>query len=267
MKRTSRRLWNSSLCVYCHNTLLANSFSHRKRIADSSKILTNMGLIYATLGEHEAAVERFLEATNLDQYLAVASVLSIIMSEAQHSNFNTIRYFQCGVSNFLLARYELAAKDFEEALLYLRGNQAMYVPQFFVFLFISWVLVTMSNSALNFASFLPRFSSIRVSHKSIWAALRRAWLTWRMRGEKKLQMSIMLLMMPFKTAVKATRYLALLVYFKFSLSMDRTDRQLACWGSLSALGKETEEFSHKRLHGESGMCSMCGIYDDFLISS
>lgn len=43
-----------------------------QRIADSSKILTNMGLIYATLGEHEAAVERFIEATNLDQYLAVA---------------------------------------------------------------------------------------------------------------------------------------------------------------------------------------------------
>lgn len=80
------------------------------RIADSSKILTNMGLIYATLGEHEAAVERFIEATNLDQYLAVA-------------------YFQCGVSNFLLARYELAAKDFEEALLYLRGNQAINYEQ------------------------------------------------------------------------------------------------------------------------------------------
>lgn len=43
-----------------------------KRIADSSKILTNMGLIYATLGEHEAAVAQFIEATNLDQYLAVA---------------------------------------------------------------------------------------------------------------------------------------------------------------------------------------------------
>jgi tetratricopeptide (TPR) repeat protein len=77
-------------------------------IADSSKILTNMGLIYATLGEHEAAVESFNAATSLDQYLAVG-------------------YFQCGVSNFLLARYELALKDFEEALLYLRGNQAMLV--------------------------------------------------------------------------------------------------------------------------------------------
>ncbi|XP_006460860.1 hypothetical protein AGABI2DRAFT_69516 [Agaricus bisporus var. bisporus H97] len=80
------------------------------RIADSSKILTNMGLIYATLGEHEAAVERFIEATNLDQYLAVA-------------------YFQCGVSNFLLGRYDLAFKDFEQALFYLRGNQAINYEQ------------------------------------------------------------------------------------------------------------------------------------------
>jgi hypothetical protein len=34
-----------------------------------------MGLIYATLGEHEAAVEQFNAATGLDNYLAVASVL------------------------------------------------------------------------------------------------------------------------------------------------------------------------------------------------
>jgi len=67
-----------------------------------------MGLIYATLGEHEAAVEQFNAATSLDNFLAVA-------------------YFQCGVSNFLLSRYELALKDFDEALLYLRGNQAMCV--------------------------------------------------------------------------------------------------------------------------------------------
>ena len=42
-------------------------------------------------------------------------------------NLLLYRYFQCGVSNFLLARYDLAFKDFEEALLYLRGNQAMCV--------------------------------------------------------------------------------------------------------------------------------------------
>ncbi|KAF8515374.1 NADPH oxidase regulator NoxR [Hysterangium stoloniferum] len=79
-------------------------------IADSSKILTNMGLIFATLGEHEAAIENFNAATSLDQFLAVA-------------------YFQCGVSNFLLTRYDLALKDFEDALLYLRGNQAINYEQ------------------------------------------------------------------------------------------------------------------------------------------
>ncbi|QRW25450.1 neutrophil cytosol factor 2 [Rhizoctonia solani] len=80
------------------------------RIAESSKILTNMGLIYATVGEHEAAVQHFREAVGLDKYLAVA-------------------YFQCGVSNFLLGRYEEAYQDFDEALLYLRGNQAINYEQ------------------------------------------------------------------------------------------------------------------------------------------
>lgn len=72
----------------------------------SSKILTNMGLIYATLGDHETAVNHFQLATDADQYLAIA-------------------YFQCGVSNFLLERYNLAFKDFEDSLLYMRNNQAM----------------------------------------------------------------------------------------------------------------------------------------------
>jgi tetratricopeptide (TPR) repeat protein len=79
-------------------------------IADSSKILANMGLIYATLGEHETAVEQFIAATQLDKYLAVA-------------------YFQCGVSNFLLGRYERSSSDFESALLYLRGNESINYTQ------------------------------------------------------------------------------------------------------------------------------------------
>jgi hypothetical protein len=32
-----------------------------------------------------------------------------------------------GVSNFLLGACDVALEDFEEALLYLRGNQNMYV--------------------------------------------------------------------------------------------------------------------------------------------
>jgi|SRR5580693_15704 neutrophil cytosolic factor 2 len=57
----------TSCPVSCH-------LSTFQAIADSSKILTNIGLIYATLGEHEAAVEQFIAATRLDNYLAVASV-------------------------------------------------------------------------------------------------------------------------------------------------------------------------------------------------
>lgn len=101
--------WAAALKAYDEEDF-EKSLDLFSRIADSSKILTNMGLIYATLGEHEAAVERFIEATTLDNYLAVA-------------------YFQCGVSNFLIARYDLALKDFEEALLYLRGNQAINYEQ------------------------------------------------------------------------------------------------------------------------------------------
>jgi neutrophil factor 2 len=89
-----------------------------------------MGLIYATLGEHEAAVEQFIAATGLDNYLAVASVLSPPpLPMVSLSSVNS-RYFQCGVSNFLLGRYDLASKDFEGALLYLRGNQSMCVPPY-----------------------------------------------------------------------------------------------------------------------------------------
>lgn len=101
--------WAAALKAYDEEDF-EKSLDLFSRIADSSKILTNIGLIYATLGEHEAAVEKFIEATGLDTYLAVA-------------------YFQCGVSNFLLARYDLAYKDFEEALLYLRGNQAINYEQ------------------------------------------------------------------------------------------------------------------------------------------
>jgi len=101
--------WAGALKAYDEEDF-ERSLEQFSKIADSSKILTNMGLIYATLGEHEAAVEQFIAATGLDQYLAVA-------------------YFQCGVSNFLLGRYDLASKDFEGALLYLRGNQSINYTQ------------------------------------------------------------------------------------------------------------------------------------------
>ncbi|KAE8353673.1 hypothetical protein BDV28DRAFT_132665 [Aspergillus coremiiformis] len=72
-------------------------------IADTSKIFFNCGVIYATLGEHEKAVECYQRAVRLDQYLAIA-------------------YFQEGVSNFLLGDFEEALANFNDTLLYLRGN-------------------------------------------------------------------------------------------------------------------------------------------------
>ncbi|OCL03014.1 hypothetical protein AOQ84DRAFT_162759 [Glonium stellatum] len=72
-------------------------------IADTSKILFNCGVIHATLGEHEKAVDCYQRAVRLDQYLAVA-------------------YFQQGVSNFLMGDFEEALANFNDTLLYLRGN-------------------------------------------------------------------------------------------------------------------------------------------------
>ncbi|PHH52044.1 Neutrophil cytosol factor 2 [Ceratocystis fimbriata CBS 114723] len=72
-------------------------------ISDTSKILFNIGVIHATLGEHQKAVTAYQKAVRLDQYLAVA-------------------YFQQGVSNFLLGDFEEALANFNDTLLYLRGN-------------------------------------------------------------------------------------------------------------------------------------------------
>lgn len=115
-----------SVCLFL--SALPTCLSHLlpQNIADSSKILTNMGLIYATLGEHETAVQQFIAATGLDNYLAVASVPVNPRFSAPFLITINSSYFQCGVSNFLLGRYDRSSKDFEEALLYLRGNQSMY---------------------------------------------------------------------------------------------------------------------------------------------
>lgn len=101
--------WASALKAYDSKDY-ARALELFSRIPKSSIILTNMGLIHAALGEHEMAVERFIEATVRDPYLAVA-------------------YFQCGVSNFLIERFDLAYRDFREALRHLRGNQKIDYEQ------------------------------------------------------------------------------------------------------------------------------------------
>ncbi|KAJ1970027.1 hypothetical protein IWQ62_000232 [Dispira parvispora] len=72
-------------------------------IADSAKIHFNIGLIMAMLGDFQGAVHAYIQALSLDQYFAVA-------------------YFQKGVANMSLGDFSSALDDFNDALLYLRGN-------------------------------------------------------------------------------------------------------------------------------------------------
>ncbi|KAK2612199.1 hypothetical protein QQS21_001775 [Conoideocrella luteorostrata] len=94
--------WVAALARYDNNEF-DDALAEFDKICDTSKILFNMGVIHATLGEHEKAVECYQRAIRLDQYLAVA-------------------YFQQGVSNFLLGDFEEALANFNDTLLYLRGN-------------------------------------------------------------------------------------------------------------------------------------------------
>jgi hypothetical protein len=95
--------WVAALAAYDNNEF-DNSLRCFEAISDTSKILFNLGVIHATLGEHAKAVECYQRAVQLDQYLAVA-------------------YFQQGVSNFLLGDFEEALANFNDTLLYLRGNR------------------------------------------------------------------------------------------------------------------------------------------------
>ncbi|EMC92626.1 hypothetical protein BAUCODRAFT_255450 [Baudoinia panamericana UAMH 10762] len=94
--------WVAALAAY-DNTEFDASLKCFQQIADTSKILFNIGVINATLGQHAQAVDCYQRAVQLDQYLAVA-------------------YFQQGVSNFLMGDFEEALANFNDTLLYLRGN-------------------------------------------------------------------------------------------------------------------------------------------------
>lgn len=105
--------WVAALARYDNNEF-EDALAEFSKIGDTSKILFNVGVIHATLGEHEKAVEHYQRAIRLDQYLAVA-------------------YFQQGVSNFLLGDFEEALANFNDTLLYLRGNAMIDYAQLGLF--------------------------------------------------------------------------------------------------------------------------------------
>ena len=101
--------WVAALAAY-DSQEFDNALKCFETIADTSKILFNCGVIHATLGQHQEAIECYRRAVHLDQYLAIA-------------------YFQQGVSNFLMGDFEEALANFNDTLLYLRGNNNINYDQ------------------------------------------------------------------------------------------------------------------------------------------
>ncbi|KAG6007177.1 hypothetical protein E4U21_006280 [Claviceps maximensis] len=95
-------IWLAALARY-DNQEFHDALVEFDKISGTSRIVFNIGLIHATVGEHEKAVECFQRATSLDPYLAIA-------------------FFQEGVSNFILGHINEALINFNDALAYLRGH-------------------------------------------------------------------------------------------------------------------------------------------------
>lgn len=99
------------------------------QIADTSKILFNCGVIYATLGEHHKAVSELMRCC----FIFTANLISLQVECYQRAvgldRYLAIAYFQQGVSNFLIGDFEEALANFNDTLLYLRGNTSIDYEQ------------------------------------------------------------------------------------------------------------------------------------------
>lgn len=61
-------IYQSALEAY-DNRQLSLALSHFGKIAETSKVQWNMGVILASMGRHDEAVARFSESVAMDQYL------------------------------------------------------------------------------------------------------------------------------------------------------------------------------------------------------
>ncbi|THU98505.1 hypothetical protein K435DRAFT_660792 [Dendrothele bispora CBS 962.96] len=97
-------VWDSALRAFDakdYETALATFES----FSDTSKIVTNIGLIRVLQGEYELATKSFSDAIELDKFLAIAYA-----------------FFQRGVCHLHLKLFEKASEDFGETQIKLRGN-------------------------------------------------------------------------------------------------------------------------------------------------
>ncbi|RVD88372.1 uncharacterized protein DFL_002559 [Arthrobotrys flagrans] len=101
-KKQDIEAWVQALERYDQGDFKASieTFAHA---GETAKASFNIGIIHATLGEHDEAVFAYKASITQDPYFAIA-------------------HFQRGVSNFLLGNFAEALKDFTNALRFLREN-------------------------------------------------------------------------------------------------------------------------------------------------
>ncbi|GAA5816062.1 hypothetical protein MFLAVUS_009584 [Mucor flavus] len=101
--------WQAA-CVAFDNKDFDTSVKTFIGIADNAKMHFNIGLIFATVEDHDHALGAYSKAISLDPYFAVA-------------------YFQRGVSQFIKNDMVAAKEDFDQAYQKLRGNQIINYQQ------------------------------------------------------------------------------------------------------------------------------------------
>ncbi|KAI7876640.1 uncharacterized protein EV154DRAFT_451416 [Mucor mucedo] len=101
--------WQAA-CVAFDNNDYDTSVKTFIGIADNAKMHFNIGLIFATVEDHDHALGAYTKAISMDPYFAVA-------------------YFQRGVSQFIKNNMEAAKDDFDQAYQKLRGNQIINYQQ------------------------------------------------------------------------------------------------------------------------------------------
>jgi len=118
--------WVSAVAQY-DNQEFEESLKTFDQISDTSKILFNCGVIHATLGEHDKAVG-VLYLVSLNRILTGLQV-ECYQRAIKRDNYLAVAYFQQGVSNFLVGDFEEALANFNDTLLYLRGNRYINYEQ------------------------------------------------------------------------------------------------------------------------------------------
>ena len=112
--------WVTALGHYDNNEF-GESLKVFDNISDTSKILFNCGVIHATVGEHDKAVNGPIHQPGAKQDLTQTQV-ECYQRAVKLDNYLAVAYFQQGVSNFLVGDFEEALANFNDTLLYLRGN-------------------------------------------------------------------------------------------------------------------------------------------------